>query len=496
MRFFTSTARTAEVKALDTEKGASARWLATTRRRALPGMPLTDAQTTERVVADGLERDVWTFKAAHAIGVSGSDIPIVKRRGDFWKGEIVDDDDPIVSLLNGIANEIEDGPAFRYRSLVSLIVSRRGIFIERKRTRTGRLLGLHMLPHDLTSPVPGKDAAGNPTLLSHYEVRLPDGGKAEIPPDDVVWIRWPHPTDPWGALSPIQALGLSIDMSHYARLYNRTFLAKDGRPGGILSIQGRMLPAEMEELRRRMANPSNAGETSVVEANDMTYVDLGVRPRDMNYKAMRDAAKEEILVGVGTPETVAGNASGRTFDNADAEEAIFWRITMKPILGLFARGLQKWTNGGVNDGMTLGYDLSGIAVLQRDEQAEAEFALTEYEKNAITLTEYRDVRGRKPLSEDEKGDLAVAIAGGGGEPAPGDPAAAGGAPAASDAAPPADQQPAPADATPSTEGKAARLADEIKSLDPGEMIALFEALDIEPAPEPTLEDDERWVGVE
>ena len=86
---------------------------------------------------------------------------------------------------------------------------------------------MHLLPPQDTSPIP------HPTkFVSGFEVELGDGNKRKIDPDKVIWIRKPHPLDPYRSITPMEAAGIAIEIEQLAKVYNRNFLLNDGRPGG------------------------------------------------------------------------------------------------------------------------------------------------------------------------------------------------------------------------------------------------------------------------
>lgn len=179
-----------------------------------------------------------------------------------------------------------------------------------------------------------------------------------------MWIRDPHPTDPFSGVTPLEAAGISVDLDHLSRLYNVTFIRNDARPGGVIAVDASSLsPQEMDRLESRFLPGSDyAGHLSVIGTGPggMAYVDTAAKPRDMNYEHASQNAKLEILAAFGVPESVTGNASGRTFDNAEQEELGFWLHTELGHLELIANAFEK----DAGDGMRLRYDTSTVEVLE------------------------------------------------------------------------------------------------------------------------------------
>jgi phage portal protein BeeE len=399
-------------KALDTDTGAFRRWAASSRRNVVAGQPVFQPWSADRAVKEGSERDIWVFRAMHQWALAIANLPVVLRDGDPVTGKLLESDsDPLVGLLNEkpASALYPSGSLFRYRLAWQLGISKAGVFVERVVNQGGRLIGLHLLPPDLTRPLP--DAFGR---LAAYRVTLPGGyDHIDLPVENVCWIRWPHPTDPWSGMTPFEALGITIDTDVALHLYNRRFLARDGRPAGLVVINSETTDGDLDELERRFSGMGATGEIAFIESppdvqgrgGGITWQDFGTKPRDMAYTQLSKNAKDEILTGIGTPESVAGNASGRTFDNADAEEEGFHKNNVLPNLQLILSALSSWTADGPDGSHCLGVDTSSIAVLGRDQREREQWLVSLYLAQVITRTELREKLGYDALEPEYNADL-------------------------------------------------------------------------------------------
>ncbi|MBM0201908.1 phage portal protein [Micromonospora sp. STR1s_5] len=308
------------------------------RRRSWP---------VERAVTEAYERSIWMYK-----GIDTISNKVMDRRFEYrYPGsEKVVEDHPMYRLLNGPkANALESGPALRKRIAAQFLLSERGVFVEAPLSRGGDVTRLELLPPGRTKPVPTRDEK----MIDRFETRGLDGSVREVPVEHVRWIRNPHPLDPYASSIPITAAGLSVEMDDLGRLVNVTWMSNDGQTRAIIAVKGDMNNTDSGKLERRFGSgPVDAGKVSVVTADGLAYIDLSAHPRDMQYEHLAKNAKIETLAALGVPESQLGNASERTFANAEAEGYMFWSITMASILRLIAvafydpedEDLEPWLN--------------------------------------------------------------------------------------------------------------------------------------------------------
>jgi len=362
----------------------------------LAGKAYTDSWDIERAYREGMQRVTWVARCIDAIAGNQARLPIMLRKDNSPDGEIISRKNAkkssLLEVLNTKSNIGENSFIFRYRLSSQLLLGTRGAFIEKVRGRNGEIIGLNLLPPQHTAPIP--DAK---KFVSGYEVTMPNGGVIVMRPEDVVWVRRPHPLDPYLSLTPMESAGIAIEIETFAKLYNRNFLMNDGRPGGILVVKGEISDDDKNELKNRFrGNLAHTGTTTVLSADDgADYVDTSASPRDAAYIQMRQITKEEILASFGVPETVIGNAAGRTFSNAAEEIRVFWMETMLPHLEPLARALDELDPDNYVD-----FDLSEVPVLQLYKQERERYSKDELSQGLISVNEYRLASGRKEVDAD------------------------------------------------------------------------------------------------
>src|SRR5690606_15908545 len=124
------------------------------------------------------------------------------------------------------------------------------------------------------------------------------------------------------------------------RLYNVSFIKNDSRPSGVLGVDADGLSTEELDRIEKKFEPGahTAGKITLLGTGPggLSYMDTATKPRDMAYAAAAENAKNEVLAAFGIGESVLGNASGRTFDNAEQELYNYWTGPMDPFIELVA----------------------------------------------------------------------------------------------------------------------------------------------------------------
>ena len=238
------------------------------------GVPYEGVPSVERALSDGMQRSIWTFKAVDLRAMSAARLTVDLYKEGAEPGAHLDPKtNPLWKVLNYKANPWEFAIQFRYRLMTQYLLSKKGVFIEKVRDGDGNVVALFLLNPDQTSPIP--DAK---RFVSGFEVKV-NGTPEIMKPEDVLWIRKPHPIDPYLSWTVLDAAGISIDLDYYSRLYNRNFMANDGRPGGLLSIKSGMPDADAEIIKARFTAKNKPGAISVIESEGVDWVDLSTSPR-------------------------------------------------------------------------------------------------------------------------------------------------------------------------------------------------------------------------
>ena len=359
---------------------------------SLVGRAYKDGWSIERAYSEAMQKVTWVYRCIDAIAGNQSRLPVILRKDNDPRGEIIKKPTDVTKLLNSRANKGENAAAFRYRVSSQLLMSTRGVFIEKVYAKNGDLLSLNLLPPSMTAPIPDPV-----NFVSGYEVTLPTGGTVILKPENVLWLRKPHPLDPYLSLTPLESVGIAVEIENLAKSYNRNFLLQDGRPGMMLVVRDEVDPDDREELESRFSGgPHRSGKTTVIGAEGgIDVIDTSASPRDASYVQMREITKDEILAAFGVPEPAIGNSSGRTFSNASEEMRVFWMETMLPHLEILARAFDE-----LDDANYVDFDTSEVPILVLLKQEKDRFLMDEVDKALTSINEYREATGKKEVDSE------------------------------------------------------------------------------------------------
>lgn len=350
--------------------------------------------TVEKAVSTAFTRVVWVFKSVNTIATHSAALPAVEL--DEKRQEVLGS--PVARLLHKgtQANPLETGQQLRKRISALVLLSPKGVFVETVYGNGGQPVRYDILPTARCQIIPDDDPSSD-ALIKCLRVTRPRGeGTYDIPwGERVLWFRDPHPTDPFMGITPLEAAGMSVELDFFARLYNISFMRNDGRPGGVVAVKGTgekegdVDPATLATIEAMFAKgPGNAGKIAAI-TGEVSYVDFGATPRDAQYDKTSQNSKTEILASFGVPETVMGYAGEKTYANADAEERVYWTITMPGHNSIIETAFSTQTE----DGHEIWLDTSGVQAVQNVEAARRQEAREEFSAGLRSPFSYAEIAG-------------------------------------------------------------------------------------------------------
>jgi len=163
--------------------------------------------------------------------------------------------------------------------------------------------------------------------------------------DQVVYAWKPSLLDPRQPESVLEAARLNVDVASMLDQYSSAFLRNNATPATAVVTEAWRTQDDRDQFQAQFngayGGVRNAGRTAFLEANGdgekgvtgmFDIKPLGLTQRDAQFNEQMRQKISDICVAFGVPLSKLGDASGRTFSNADQEDENYWRDLL-PIIG-------------------------------------------------------------------------------------------------------------------------------------------------------------------
>jgi HK97 family phage portal protein len=183
---------------------------------------------------------------------------------------------------------------------------------------------------DRMEPVPDAE-----NFLAGWIYRGPAGEVVPLRVDQVIYLRRPHPKDPYRGMGAVQAIMGDLDARYLSSEYNRNFFLNSATPGGVIESDNNISDEDFNQFQARWAEAhkgvTNAHRVAILEAG-MRWVDRKYTMDDMQFVELQEASRETIREAFGFPKAMTGATDDVNKANAYAGEVMFARWMTKPRL--------------------------------------------------------------------------------------------------------------------------------------------------------------------
>lgn len=235
---------------------------------------------------------------------------------------------PVLDLWNR-PNQFFMGTAFRESTQQHEELTGEQYWIV-ERNQFGLPQQLWFVRPDRMMPIPDAE-----NFLVGYIYRGPGGEQVPLTTDEVIFLRRPHPTDPYRGLGAVQAILGDLDATYLSTEYNRNFFLNSATPGGIITSENNISDEDFNQFQARWAEThkgvANAHRVAILEAG-MSWIDRKYTMDDMQFVELKEASRETIREAFGFPKAMTGATDDVNKANAYAGEVMFARWMTKPRL--------------------------------------------------------------------------------------------------------------------------------------------------------------------
>jgi HK97 family phage portal protein len=339
------------------------------------GLPIVQEWDAEQAFRAGYVANVIAYRCVQLRANAISSIPIVAGKNPR-KPHQINENAPIAKLLGpppgGPAPKLSARKLIRWTVGQEIVTGRRAWEIE---THDGREDGMPVAFWPLAS----SSLREIPTERGVEWFRLFEYGSPmdpkELKPGHVFYGWDPSGTDFRKAESAIGAARYDLSLVTLCDRYGMSFLQNNAVPAAVVTTTRFPDDETRQAFKRQWSHEfggvDNAGRTSFHEVedgdgpveNEISIKVLGLSAKDSRLIETRKEAMMEIAIALGTPWSKL-DASGRTYENADAEDRDFWENTILPDLIDLQDDINMQLAPRLGDDVVW-FDLSGVRALAR-----------------------------------------------------------------------------------------------------------------------------------
>jgi HK97 family phage portal protein len=204
-----------------------------------------------------------------------------------------------------------------------------------------------------------------------------------------------HPLNDWYGLARTEPAAYGIDRHNASSAHNKALLDNGARPSGVLAfkpVEGVAAPepimkAAEERLHDRHTGSHNAGRPMVV-GGDVSWVDMAISPRDMDFGKGKDDAARDICIGYGVPHLLVVPGAS-TYNNRKEARLELYEDTVLPLCERALDKLNAWLTPRYGDGLELAQDLDQVPALEPRREAKRKAVVELWKSGLIRRDEGR-----------------------------------------------------------------------------------------------------------
>ena len=235
-----------------------------------------------------------------------------------------------------------------------------------------------------------------------------NGETVKYKPEEIIHIKYTDVDDPYYGIPPLSAATDVLSFETSRLKYANQFFINGAIPTGVLETDSNLGDSLLKKLRSEWSNlhrgVSNSHKVAILQGG-LKYRNIASPIKDLDFKALKEVTKEDILTIYKVPESVLGNQSGTGSNEGKSALTAFWRGSLVPRLkrieSCLSRGLSIDVFG--QGKFYFEFNIKEIEALQEDKVAQSQYLKEMMGSSVLTANECRAVLGY-PRIEDEYAD--------------------------------------------------------------------------------------------
>jgi len=236
----------------------------------------------------------------------------------------------------------------------------------------------------------------NPTYLNiEVERGLPkrfiyDTGKnkTELKPEEIIFFKYPNPSNPYRGVSPLKAIAISADADYYASIWNRNFFVNSATPAAVLEAPSRLTKEETKNLKMMLKDfytGLDKSHSTMILSGGIQFKPIQLSQKDMEFLELRRFTRSEIAAAFGVPLSKLGISEEVNRATAYINDYTFAKNTITPKLVMIRDSLNRYLVNFVDETVYFDFD----SIIPEDEEFEVDKYVNFVKQGIMTINEVR-----------------------------------------------------------------------------------------------------------
>lgn len=189
--------------------------------------------------------------------------------------------------------------------------------------------------------------------------------------DKIIALRALNPANPLEGISPLQAVGKTVDVDNAQAAWNASLMQSKGIMEAYISVEGELTEDQQAALQKRINekynNPNNKNRIGILGGNSK-YHPISTTPQEAAFDQSRKSNRDEILAAFGVPPALLGVSEVASYNNLATSSRLHWEAKVIPLVDGVADAISHHyhTSGELPEDMAVRPDYSEIAALRSD----------------------------------------------------------------------------------------------------------------------------------
>jgi len=335
----------------------------------------------------------WTFACVSAIAdeLAKIELKLYKRNKD--KVEEIKES-PILDVLYKVNDFTTKFDLFWLVGAYLELTGEAPLFLERD---SQGVTDIYFLRPDRITPLADKEK-----IIRGYDYDVGRGKKIFIPPEDLIFLKFPNPARPFRGLGTLEAAARTVDIDNYAEIWNRNFFKNAARPDSILTVdQPQMTDQQKKVLKQSIKEEYEGVEKShklMVLFGNMKLDKFAVNQKDMDFNEQQKFTRDKIFGIFRVPKAIVAQTEGVNFASAKVAQYVFARWTIQPKMERIIQMFNEFFLPLFTNSENLYLDF--VNPIPEDEEAKLNY----YSKAVNQWMTINEVRDKEDLPPIDNGD--------------------------------------------------------------------------------------------